>query len=77
MKLKNYTPKYKDIELLPKQDDNMWNTIINLEALRYEKAVEKYGECKVLSVRDYKDTKTTSIIVDARGVKKCSSVQKN
>lgn len=66
MKLKELNPKYNAIEALPtrRRDGNDFAyTMQNMELLKLKEAVKKYGDCEVLSIRDYDETKTTSVIL--------------
>lgn len=36
---------------------------MRLKRYRLKEAVKKYGDCEVLSIRDYDETKTTSVIL--------------
>lgn len=61
MKLKDYKPKYSMCE------------IIDYKRLRFykmskEQADEEFGDYDVESVKDYPDTKTTSIIISKRSI---------
>ena len=72
MKLKELNPKHKAIEALPTRHrygrDFMY-TMQNMELLKLKEAVKKYGDCEVLSIRDYDETKTTSVILLVGGRK--------
>lgn len=66
MKLKELKPKYKAIEALPtrsKTGDDILYGIINGGVFNLKDAVKKYGDCEVLSTRDYDDTRTTSVVL--------------
>lgn len=72
MKLIDLNPKYKELELMltqGKTGDDVLYGIINVEAFDLKDAVVKYGNCEVLSTRDYDDTRTTSVILLAGGRK--------
>lgn len=57
--VKDYKPKYKTIELILYGNKPKFL----LQRLPFELVVKRYGEQQVLSVRDYDDTKTTSMII--------------
>lgn len=72
MKLKDFKPKYNDIELIV--DDKHEKRGIKIVVFgiycgtlvgfyNFEKSVEMFGEREILSVVDYDDTKSTSIVV--------------
>lgn len=70
MLLKDYKPKYKTIELIESQDE--FSSIKSMHVIRIDKAIKRYGNREVMSVKDYGDTKTTSIIIsefDKEGMK--------
>lgn len=72
MKLKDFKPKYNDIEMIVEDKKEKrgikifvfgfyCGTIVGY--YDYKKAVEMFGEREILSIRDYDDTKSTSIVV--------------
>lgn len=66
MKLKDFKPKYEVLEFLPSRrtdGNDAFYTVMLRKLIEYAKAVEDYGECEVLSVKDYDRTRTTSVIV--------------
>lgn len=78
MKLKDFKPKYNDIELIV--DDKKekrgkkivvfgfyFGTLVGF--YDFKKAVELFGERELLSVKDYDDTRSTSIIVSKESAK--------
>ena len=62
MKLRDYKPKHKLLELAF-DNGNLWQMITSTHLINYDEAVEKYGHMEIASIRNYDDTKTTSIIV--------------
>lgn len=67
MKLGEYKPKYRTIELIVMNRIGMQS----LRLVDIETAKKEFGNFEIRSVRDYDRTKTTSIIV-TRG-KRCAS----
>ncbi len=61
MKLKDLKTKYNMIELIVR-GKTFFTTVIELVSL--EKAKKIYGDYVVESVKDFEDTKTTSVIVE-------------
>lgn len=59
VRLKDFKPKYNMIE--PVLTDVKCSHMLPIWKTRFSDLIKKYGECYVYSVRDYKDTKTTSI----------------
>ncbi len=59
VKVKDYTPTFKMIEVI--EDCFPFGRPIGIMSLC--KVKEKYGERKLLSVMDFHDTKTTSYII--------------
>lgn len=68
MILKDYKPKYINIELLPMQTKDfrlseMAYSVRNKKVIDFESACEEYGKCTILSVCNYDDKEITSIII--------------
>lgn len=63
MKFKDYKPKYIFIELVESTSD--FRTMRILDLNKFNKLLKKYGDRNILSVRNYEDTKTTSIIISS------------
>lgn len=63
MKLKEYKFKYKNLELMI-QDDDFFYMLQNIKLLNYEEAVKAYGEYEILSVMNFNDSKTTSVVLE-------------
>lgn len=62
MKVREYNPKYKAIELImyDSQTDKMHGFF---KIFTWQEVVKKYGNCFICSIRDYNDSRTTSIII--------------
>lgn len=69
MLLKDYKPKYKMIELIENQDE--FPFIKNMFLINIANAQKQFGDREVLSVKDYDDTRTTSIIMSEGATQKC------
>ena len=67
MKLKDYIPKYTVLELM-EWDDNrsLWENIQTGQLIPFHDAIAKYGDQEIESVKDFDDTRTTSIIIAKR-----------
>ena len=57
-KLKNFKPKYNNIELIIDEGNKFFITMLTIEKVKQE-----FPEYEIESVKDYEDTKTTSIII--------------
>ena len=68
MKVKEFNPKYKAIELIiyDSQTDEMYGFF---KIFTWSEVVKKYGEYSICSVYDYNDTRTTSIIIQTNEYK--------
>lgn len=63
--LEEYQPTYRKIELIlsDEQATKMW---FLKKLIGFDECVKKYGDHQVFSVRDFDDTKTTSIIISKK-----------
>lgn len=61
--VKNYNPKYKTIELIESREIFPFGMPIGL--FKFEKVKKDYGDRKIVSVMDFNDTHTTSIVIEA------------
>ena len=62
MKLKDFKPTYDLLEMI---EDGKYGVLFRLIGfMKIADAKEKYGEREVLSVQDFHDTKTTSVIIE-------------
>lgn len=59
--IEDYKPKYQDIELLVAYN---WLEMEIIGQYKWKEVKKDYGKRMILSVKDYDDTKTTSIIID-------------
>lgn len=57
---KDFKPKYKWLEVMYDCDDEDMGKIFP-KIVKYDKIVKQFGDRKVVSFIDYKDTKTTSV----------------
>lgn len=62
MKLKDFKPTYNLLEMIEANRDGISFRLIGLTKIADAK--EKYGEREVLSVQDFHDTKSTSVIIE-------------
>lgn len=60
--VKDFTPKYNTIELCELKETYPFSHIVGL--LPFKKAKKYFGNRKILSVMDFNDTHTTSIIIE-------------
>lgn len=60
--VKDFNPKYKTIELIEIREIFPFGKPIGL--LKFEKVKKDYGDRKIVSVRDFNDTHTTSIAIE-------------
>jgi len=63
--IKNYKPKYKRIELIEgTENGNLDEMRFFPGAMKWNYAKKHFGDRRILSVHDYDDTKSTSIIIE-------------
>lgn len=63
-KLKDFKPKYQQIEVLFDNNSNsMYDWQFMKGIVRYHDLIKKYGDRTVMSVHNYEDTHTTSVIL--------------
>lgn len=60
--VKDFKPKYKTIELIESREIFPFGEPIGL--LKFEKVKKDYGDRKIISVMDFNDTHTTSIVME-------------
>ena len=60
--VKDFIPKYSTIELLESKETFPFAKPIGL--LPFKKVKKDYGDIKILSVMDFNDTHTTSIVIE-------------
>lgn len=61
MKFKDLKTTYEVVELSASNEKNSYCKILEMNSIN--KLKEKYGESEVLSVRDYNNTHSTSVII--------------
>lgn len=61
--VKDFNPKYKNIELIESREIFPFGMPIGL--FKFEKVKKDYGDRKIVSVMDFNDTNTTSIAIEA------------
>ena len=66
--VKDFTPKYSTIELLEYKETFPFAKPIGF--LPFKKVKKDYGNRKILSVMDFNDTHSTSIIIEQKGKQK-------
>lgn len=59
--VKDYSPKYPLLEIII--SDSECSYIYKMEKCNKKKALKKYGDYKILSIMDFNDTKSTSLIL--------------
>ena len=62
--VKDFNPKYKTIELIESREIFPFGEPIGL--FKFEKVKKDYGDRKIVSVMDFNDTHTTSIIIEQK-----------
>ena len=62
--VEDFNPKYKTIELIESREIFPFGNPIGL--FKFEKVKKYYGDRKILSVMDFNDTHTTSIIIEEK-----------
>lgn len=62
MKVKDFKPKYENIELIAVDEKKRSISIIGV--LKFDKVKEKYGEHNVESVMNFDSTQSTSMIIN-------------
>ena len=62
--VKDFNPKYKTIELIESREIFPFGKPIGL--FKFEKVKKDYGDRKIISVMDFNDTHTTSIIIEQK-----------
>lgn len=60
--VKDFNPKYKTIELIESREIFPFGEPIGL--FKIEKVKKDYGDRKIISVMDFNDTHTTSIVME-------------
>lgn len=60
--VKDFNPKYKNIELIESRKIFPFGMPIGL--FKFEKVKKDYGDRKIVSVMDFNDTHTTSIAIE-------------
>lgn len=60
--VKDFIPKYKTIELIESREIFPFGKPIGL--FKFEKVKKDYGDRKIVSVMDFNDTHTTSIVIE-------------
>lgn len=60
--VKDFNPKYKTIELIESREIFPFGKPIGL--FKFEKVKKDYGDRKIVSVMDFNDTHTTSIVIE-------------
>lgn len=60
--VEDFNPKYKTIELIEIREIFPFGKTIGL--FKFEKVKKDYGYRKIVSVMDFNDTQTTSIIIE-------------
>jgi hypothetical protein len=60
--VKDFNPKYKTIELIESREIFPFGMPIGL--FKFEKVKKYYGDRKIVSVMDFNDTHTTSIVIE-------------
>lgn len=60
--VKDFNPKYKTIELIESREIFPFGKPIGL--FKFEKVKKDYGDRKIVSVMDFNDTHTTSIVME-------------
>ena len=61
--VKDFNPKYKTIELIESREIFPFGKPIGL--FKFKKVKKYYGDRKIVSVMDFNDTHTTSIVMEA------------
>ena len=65
--IKDYKPKYKNIELIAgTESGNLDEMRFFPGSMKWEYVKSHFGDRRILSVHDYGDTKSTSIIIERK-----------